>query len=710
MSERVGSRQHITRLVGSRALVVLGLSGVAVAQPMLDLFGRNAEFFVAGHYRPSQIVLFALTVSLLPPFIAIVAIAAGAAIHRRAGDVAFAVFSALFAAAFALAVQRTVGLDATPVLLGLALLFAAGATALLWRVHAVRMFASYLAAANLLFVGIFVFASDTSELILRNDGGSAAGASMGGFEGPVVVIVLDELPVTTIMRADGTVNEDRYPGFGELAEVSTWYRNASSPYDQTAKAVPALLTGTVGDPDAPGTYRAFPQNLFSLLGESLPIERYEPATDMCPPDTCDPMPPEPVGQALADGLIVYGHRVLPGSLRDDLPSIDDAWGGFGLDVGGGGQRPHDSSDDPGPRDPEVREHDAPGKDRPVGERAALVEQIDKIGPEPALHFTHVIFPHTPWEMSPTGAMDLISRHEMWSWFTLSSPDEHGYDHRRRFFNQLHSMQVGAADAVLQELLATLKSLPNWDDVLLVVTADHGLSFASDQLGRWEEDEGNEEQTLRVPLFIKHAGQESAGVDDRTASTMDVLPSIVDLLDIDTGDEWQFDGSSLYDDRRVSTEVAVSPDVDEALDIAARRAEWFHDDDWQGLAAIGDHGRLVGRELDDLALGSPTAYTATIDGAAAFADLPTDDGQLPLSVSGTVDVEGGAPPDELLVAVNGEIAGVAGTYGDGTDELPFIAYVYEGAYREGANDVELYEVEGERRVPAAAVTLHPVPLG
>ena len=45
---------------GGRALVVLGLSGLAVAQPVLDIFGRNPEFFVAGNYSSSQIVLFAL--------------------------------------------------------------------------------------------------------------------------------------------------------------------------------------------------------------------------------------------------------------------------------------------------------------------------------------------------------------------------------------------------------------------------------------------------------------------------------------------------------------------------------------------------------------------------------------------------------------------------------------------------------------------------
>ena len=51
--------------VRSRSLVILGLSGLAVTQPLLDLFGRNPEFFVAGRYNAGQIVWFALVVAFV---------------------------------------------------------------------------------------------------------------------------------------------------------------------------------------------------------------------------------------------------------------------------------------------------------------------------------------------------------------------------------------------------------------------------------------------------------------------------------------------------------------------------------------------------------------------------------------------------------------------------------------------------------------------
>ncbi len=63
----------------TRAFIILGLSGLAVTQPLLDLFGQNPEFFVAGNYSRAQIVWFALLIALVPP---LVGIAATALAHR----------------------------------------------------------------------------------------------------------------------------------------------------------------------------------------------------------------------------------------------------------------------------------------------------------------------------------------------------------------------------------------------------------------------------------------------------------------------------------------------------------------------------------------------------------------------------------------------------------------------------------------------------
>lgn len=56
-------------MAGATGLV--GAAGVAVTQPVLDLFGRNPEFFIAGRYRPSQIVVFGVLVALARSAVAV---------------------------------------------------------------------------------------------------------------------------------------------------------------------------------------------------------------------------------------------------------------------------------------------------------------------------------------------------------------------------------------------------------------------------------------------------------------------------------------------------------------------------------------------------------------------------------------------------------------------------------------------------------------
>ena len=108
------------------------------------------------------------------------------------------------------------------------------------------------------------------------------------------------------------------------------------------------------------------------------------------------------------------------------------------------------------------------------------------------------------------------------------------------------------------------------------------------------------------MFIKAPGQTTGEIRDDSAQTIDVLPSIVDLLDIETN--WEFDGHSLYDGSQPPP-PRVSP-MSRRLDIAARRrAEEFpHGDDWTGLAAVGDNGDLVGRAVAELPRGRSERVT------------------------------------------------------------------------------------------------------
>ena len=671
----------------TRSLVVLGLSSLAVAQPLLDLFGRNPEFFVAGNYSTGQIVWFALIITLLPPLIGIAAIVIATLISPRAGTVVYGIVVAVLGAAFVLAVLRTVGVDPVVLVAVVALAGGAAAVVLALRTHAGRLLLSYLAVANLAFIAMFLFVSPTSKLIAGGDSDDLGSVNVPEPGAPVVVLVLDEFPAATIMRSDGTINSDRFPGFAALASVSTWFRNTSSQHNLTHRAVPSILDGRITEDGLLPTYDDHPRNLFTLLGQDIPVSSYESVTSLCPPHICADASPQPLSQALEDASIVYGHRLLPGALRDGLPPIDNSWGAYGAQEEGGGG-------DNYIRDAYSRWLGLEADERsPLGQAGILSEHIAAITTEPALHFVHVAVPHRPWVLSPSGYATSFAPE------LIRDPADPAYDFENRMEFQLHSMQVGAVDTLISELLDRLEGLPNWDETLLVVTSDHGSNLTPPDLGRMRITDANREEAFRVPLFVKAPGQTTGEIRDDSAQTIDVLPSIVDLLDAEVS--WEFDGHSLYDDSSATVEPRVSTDVAAALDIAARRGQQFpQGDDWIGLAAVGDNGDLVGRDLTEFEVGENSDYTATIDQRDEFAELPTDAGEMPFAISGTV--VGPDEPPELLVAVNGRLAGVIGGYTPNGGGWTFIGYLAD-LYRPGSNDVVVYEA----RRSGDVATLHPV---
>src|SRR5215218_10347771 len=84
----------------ARGAQLLAASGFALAQPLFDLLGKNAEFFAVRGSTPSDIVVFALAVTFVPALgLLLVEIAVGAA-SRRAGFALHLVFLAGLGAVF----------------------------------------------------------------------------------------------------------------------------------------------------------------------------------------------------------------------------------------------------------------------------------------------------------------------------------------------------------------------------------------------------------------------------------------------------------------------------------------------------------------------------------------------------------------------------------------------------------------------------------
>ena len=117
-----------------RGAQLFAASGFALAQPLFDILGKNAEFFAVRGSTPGDIVLFALVVTFVPALVLWSVELVVGIVSARAAIVLHHVFLAFLGAVFGAYALKRVGLDATAALIagavaiGVALAVACGAS------------------------------------------------------------------------------------------------------------------------------------------------------------------------------------------------------------------------------------------------------------------------------------------------------------------------------------------------------------------------------------------------------------------------------------------------------------------------------------------------------------------------------------------------------------------------------------------------------
>jgi hypothetical protein len=660
------------------ALHLGGLSALALAQPLFDLLSRNVEFFAVRGSSRWDIVLFAVGIIVLPPLCLLSLELLAGLIRRKAATLLHLAFLAVLAGLLALQALRGLGVAAVAI----AALIGVAAALLYLRARPARMLLSVVGAAPVLVLVLFLAFSPVSRLLENPPEPRLAQAPSGA---PVVMVVFDELPTVSLMRGDGEIDAVRYPNFARLAEDATWYRDATTLHEWTTGAVPVMLTGQ--DPSGLPLFIDHPDNLFTLLGGAYELNVHESQTHLCPPELCDPdreALPARVGSLLSDLSVVYGHLVLPQDLADDLPSISTEWGDF-ADDGSPEALLQEGPSQPGKRPAAYTERAA--------EVQAFVDSLDQ-SERPTLSFLHVLLPHHPWEYLPDGkvyASDLGTQPGLVDDGWVGDPELaiQGY--------QRHLLQVGYTDLALGQILDRLEETGLYDDALVVVVADHGVSFRPHGERRRVEP-GNMEEIAFVPLFIKAPGQARGEIVDGPARTVDIVPTIADLLGVEL--PWEPDGRSLLEPGPADGEVIVDTysgelvegELDELLErrevVLARQIQLFGEgDDSPGIFGIGPRPELLGQAVDGLVAAAGHGTTFESYGTS---DYDPESPSAPARVYGVIH---GAPPgQDVAIAVNGTIVAVTRSFAyDG--ETLVSAVTPEDAYRPGANSVRVFIVEG-----------------
>jgi hypothetical protein len=695
------SQRSTLRTLGVAFAHLAALSAFAVAQPLFDLLGESPDFFAVRGSSRWDIVLFALAVVLVPPAALFAVEALAGLVSEQLRQALHLLFvGGLAGVVLVQVLERTTDLRSTRVLLALAALLGAGVALLYRRAPPFRTLLSVLAAAPLAFLIYFLFGSTVSDLTLADDPDVALARVQA--RAPVVLVVFDEFPVSSLLDGDGEIDAERYPHFAALAEDSTWFRHASTVSYSTTQAVPAILTGVRPEEAKPPVFASHPRNLFTLLGGEYRPNVVETFTRLCPDVVCGDsaagVPEEEPASLYSDAGIVYLHLLAPPRLEEGLPPITDRWMNFG--------REEERADDllaEALKEP-------PRERRRAGERfhdvhtRAYARFLDAIEPGggPSLNFVHVFFPHGPWSYFPSGSRS-----------SLGPTPAPGRDPRAdrwegRFVTlqayQRHLLQVGYVDRLLGDLLERLRDTGLYDRSLVVVTADHGMSFREGESGRIAS-QANLEDVAFVPLFVKQPGQERGEVVDHHAETIDVLPTIAEVLGFRI--PWRVDGrNALEDPGRGTIRVRTRPEPDgEASaplaelalaqeEAVERKVALFGEGAWESLFAAAPHRALLGRRADELATGSADDR-ASIDHELTRELLGRVEPGLPFVPSplqGHVEGDGARTGRTLAVAVNGTIAALATIY-RASGEQRFSALAPESAFRTGRNTVEFFWVDG-----------------
>ena len=669
------------------------LSAFVLSQPIFNLLGKNPEFFAARGAPPFDVISFGFIVVLVPPAILLAIELLAGLVHPRARQGLHLFFIALGVTLFAAELLKKAIHGSDAVLIAVSVVIGIAAAAAYASTAGVRSFLSVLSPAPLVFLFIFLVVSPVSKVAFANE---ATAKSVGGVSRVNIVEVLfDEMPVTTLLDDHGQIDAKRFPAFAELARNSTWFKNAYTIYDSTERAQPAIFDGDLPAKDKLPTSADHPNSIFTLMAKTHRLNVSEEATSVCPRDLCkDERLDESYGsrmKSMGEDLgLVWLHVVSPPHIEGDLASVSENWGNFGGGDGGGG------AGAPGDQ-PNTRSNLNRNRNKRFDEWIARIHNTSR----PALNFKHSLLPHVPWQYLPDAKQYRRTARDP---IPGISSESYKDPYQVESLYQRHMLQAGFADHELGKLLAHLKRTGLYDKSLIALATDHGVAFDVGKRDRRTLTRQNAEEIGPIPLFIKAPGQRKGRVDPAFAESIDILPTILDILNVHP--RVHIDGKSAF-----SAAVRNRKRI-RILQRNTFKSLYFDEADWEARRKValerklrffgqGSDGplRLFRIGPDQQLLFKPVSGLSVSNGSGARFAQPSEyknvdlkSPTIPVHVTGYID---GLPTGRTLaIAVNGRIAAVTNSFHTAIDSKTlFAAMTPESFYKQGHNKVEVFEVTG-----------------
>ena len=431
---------------------------------------------------------------------------------------------------------------------------------------------------------------------------------------PVVMIVLDELPLASLMDRNGQIDANLFPNLAQLQHDSTWFRNATTAATFTHEVMPSILTGSRPSERLQAA-PVVPHNIFTLLAGTHDLYTTQPFPRFCPGSMCRDMPLAPSSEPL----------------RSQLPAFSA-----------------------GPR----------------GEKFLSLASFLEPSPKPRFLFAHFVMPHQPWAYMPNGErypaaellpgqVDVPGRGKGWAdhwWLTAQAM-------------QRHLLQTRFTDMLIGALLDRMEASGLYDDALVIVTADHGIAFETG-LPKRIATPTTAGQLAPVPLFVKRPKQERAKISDAPVEVTDIAPTVADVVGLPY--EWdEVDGRSLFhrknqkDPNRSVNGIELSPSLTEVYEAVELKHRMFARDGASiDLLRPGSTATraLIGQPLSAFEI-VPSATTVDLTNLTMLREGRRSGGMIPTLLHGTVD----GPAQEgvlLAITLNDRIAAFTPTYIEG----------------------------------------------
>lgn len=651
---------------------------MAIAQPLLDLYGKNTTVFSAAKLSPLEVLVFLLLVGLAPAVISIGLDRFSSLFGPKVNEATRLCLISGLSLLLGLAVARWLDVNSNVPSIAIGISFALVVPFAFDRSRAVREWSRWLALLTVAVMGSAIIAM---QPVLFESNGPESDAVVGKKDVTVLQIVFDEFPLFPLLDSNGLINAERFPGFAELANGSTWYRNSVAESNFTHQAVPAILASQVPDQVGGPFLAQYPQNIFTLFADATEVGGIEPVTSLCPTSVCG----DKAGATsffsagrlktfLRDAAYVYGQRVFPKVLRQYVPSIEGTWGGFGA-----------------------------VKDRFKDQlNAGVLSQVDAVeratdivvgSAAPRVQVVHALLPHAPWRITPD-----LRVNELSSTISTQNPDD---DEVIRDMYQTFLYQVGAADRVMQNVIKDLKSSGKWDSTMLVITADHGISFipASPQRNTDFTDPDQVADVYRIPTFIKYPNQKSGIPSDCAITNLDLFPTIIEVTQ--TISSWTFAGQSLAQNcptgrtRKIVAATGESAVLNGGFEEVRERAAHYAQivsnvGPIRNVAFVGNSASLIGVDIGkrptDQFVTSWTTNQKRLFNNVAGERGATIPGLITGEVSLSQPLDAGT---EGVIAIDGIAAGVIGELSGASSVVSYTAILDYTLLTPGSHTIELF---------------------